>query len=73
MTLNEIMPRFLNGEKIRREVWVSDLYLQVNYDGIQAKLFSDKGNHNIQLLSVNETFTLEDIISTDWDFFNVNQ
>ena len=38
-----------------------------------AKLVSDKGNHNIQLLSVNETFTLEDIISTDWEFFNVNQ
>lgn len=69
MTLNEIMPRFLNGEKIRRKAWVSDLYLQIR-DGIQARLFSDNEK---QLLSVDEPFTLEDIISTDWEFFNVNQ
>ena len=44
MTLNEIMPQFLSGVKIRRKSWHENLWIEARPDLEQVRLFVNEEN-----------------------------
>lgn len=66
MTIVEIMPLFLKGEKIRREAWDKNAYMYK--DGIHIhSVYSNNGTSGDYVtLIAEQTFALDDIMGNDW-------
>ncbi len=66
MTITEILPQFLNGEKIRRKLWDKNAYLYK--DGITIHFVYDNygisGDYTTYISE--QTFSLDDIMGNDW-------
>ena len=66
MTITEILPLFLKGEKIRRESWDKNAYMYK--DGIYIhSIYNNNGTSGDYTTFISEqTFTLDDIMGKDW-------
>lgn len=65
MTILEIMPQFLKGEKIRRESWDKNAYMYKD-DTYIYTIYNGKHNSG-NIRSISEyAFTLDDLTATDW-------
>ena len=66
MTIIEILPLFLKGEKIRRESWDKNAYLYK--DGITIHfVYNTNGISGDYTTYISEqTFSLDDIMGNDW-------
>lgn len=66
MTITEILPLFLKGEKIRRETWDKNAYCQK--DGIIIhSVYDNNGTSGDYKTYISEqTFSLDDIMGNDW-------
>lgn len=65
MTLNEIMPQFLSGVKIRRKSWHENLWIEARPDLEQVRLFVNEENGK-RLITVDEKFSFADVTCNDW-------
>jgi len=65
MTFFEILERFKNGEKIRRECWDKNLWMEFNKNSNLSRLYS-KQDFGIKLLSIDIHYTTDDIMADDW-------
>ena len=63
-TLFEILPDFLNGEKIRRASWGHLLWMETT-DGYTTRLMIKEAD-GIRLLHLSEDFSLSDVRANDW-------
>ena len=66
MTITEILPLFLKGEKIRRKSWDKNAYMQK--DGIIIhSVYNNNGiSGDYKTYSSEQTFSLYDIMGNDW-------
>lgn len=66
MTIIEILPLFLKGEKIRRESWDKHAYYQK--DGVIIhSVYNNCGiSGDYQTYISEQTFSLDDIMGNDW-------
>lgn len=66
MTILEILPLFLKGEKIRRDSWDKNAYIYK--DGVYVHfVYNNNGvkGDDIRLLS-DKIFALDDLMGNDW-------
>lgn len=70
MTLNEVLPKIINGEKARRKNWANGYWLE--YDLEQTMLYEKvlyKGNvlvtHKDHLHD--RAFSVDDVLADDWE------
>ena len=68
MTLNEILPDFLKGKKIQRESWRENIWLEARPESntIRAMILEEDG---VRLVTTDERFSLDDLTSNDWRFY----
>ena len=66
MTITEILPLFLKGEKIRRASWNKNAYMYK--DGLYIhSIYNNNGTSGDYTTIISEqTFTLDDIMGKDW-------
>ena len=66
MTITEILPLFLKGEKIRRDSWDKNAYLYT--DGIRIhSIYNNNGTSGDYTTYISEqSFSLDDIMGKDW-------
>ena len=67
MTILEILPLFLKGEKIRRESWDKNVYIYKDDASIYIIYNDNNRLHRCNIRPISEQiFTLNDLIATDW-------
>lgn len=66
MTITEILPLFLKGEKIRRESWDKNAYYQTDGMIIHSVYDNNGTSGDYQTYISEQTFSLYDIMGTDW-------
>jgi len=66
MTITEILPLLLKGEKIRRNSWDKNAYLYT--DGITVHIvYNNNGTSGDYTVYISEEiFSLDDIMGNDW-------
>ena len=66
MTITEILPSFLSGQKIRRASWDKNAYLYK--DGIHIhSVYNNNGTSGDYTTYISEqSFSLDDIMGNDW-------
>ena len=70
MTLSEVLPKVINGEKARRKNWWVGYWIEYNKDDFTLceKVFF-KGNINVTHKDniKDRIFCVEDVLSDDWE------
>lgn len=66
MTLTEILPLFLKGEKIRRESWDKNAYYQKDGIIIHSVYDNNGVSGDCKVYISEEIFSLDDIMGNDW-------
>lgn len=78
MTLFEVLNEFKAGRKIRRESWNPNLWIEfrsagsVNGEPVQGltRLYMNHPEEGVKLLEVDSRYSTEDVLATDWAFYN---
>lgn len=57
--LEELLPKFRKGAKIRRKIWIPNAYVQIN--NFEGNIFTDKNKQY--------RFNQQDVIKEDWELY----
>lgn len=68
MRFGEAVKALLEGKKVRMTTWRKELY--INQRNKIVYLFEVQPNGLPKLITIDEPFKLEDILSTDWEIID---
>lgn len=73
MTISEMIPNLLKGEKVRRKSWASFYWLSYNEETftVSENVFFGGEVHVTHKDNINDRiFTIDDITASDWEIVN---